>query len=143
MNRQELARQLIVHEGLKLYPYRCSANKLTIGVGRNIEERGIAEDEALYLLNNDIDLSIKELTNEFAWFEKISETRQAAFIDLHFNMGMNRLLGFKKTLSLVERAVEGDASWQDVAHELLDSRWSEQVGSWAHVIADMIALGDL
>ena len=56
MNRQELARQLIVHEGLKLYPYRCSANKLTIGVGRNIEERGIAEDEALYLLNNDIDL---------------------------------------------------------------------------------------
>ena len=47
-----LENQLIDHEGLELKPYQCTADKLTIGVGRNIEDRGITEDEARYLLKN-------------------------------------------------------------------------------------------
>jgi len=35
-------------------PYRCPANKLTIGWGRNIEERGISNAEAVMLAENDI-----------------------------------------------------------------------------------------
>ena len=43
------------HEGLRLYPYNCSEGKLTLGIGRNLDDRGITEEEALYLLNNDIE----------------------------------------------------------------------------------------
>lgn len=28
--------QLVRHEGLRLRPYRCTAGKLTIGIGRNL-----------------------------------------------------------------------------------------------------------
>jgi len=37
-------------EGLKLKPYKCPAGKLTIGIGRNLEDRGITEQEAQMLL---------------------------------------------------------------------------------------------
>ena len=42
------------HEGLKVFPYHCSQNKLTIGIGRNLDDKGISKDEAYYLLYNDI-----------------------------------------------------------------------------------------
>ena len=54
MDLDALKKQLIMHEGLKLTPYRCTADKLTIGVGRNLDDVGITQDEAEYLLDNDI-----------------------------------------------------------------------------------------
>ena len=42
-----IERQLIEHEGLEQKVYRCTAGKLTIGVGRNLEDKGITEEEAL------------------------------------------------------------------------------------------------
>ena len=51
---EHLERQLIRHEGLKLFPYQCPAGFLTIGVGRNLEGKGITKAEALFLLKNDI-----------------------------------------------------------------------------------------
>ncbi|MFA6660842.1 MAG: lysozyme, partial [Bacilli bacterium] len=34
--------QLVRHEGLRLKPYRCTADKLTIGIGRNLDDCGIS-----------------------------------------------------------------------------------------------------
>ena len=64
MDYDRLKKQLVIHEGLKLKPYHCSANKLTIGVGRNIEEVGITESEAMYLLENDIANQLASDTQE-------------------------------------------------------------------------------
>ena len=47
---------LRLHEGEKLMPYKCTAGKLTIGVGRNLEARGISKDESDLMLRNDIAL---------------------------------------------------------------------------------------
>ena len=44
---RELELQLIDHEDIKLKPYRCSAGKLTIGVGRNLDDNGITRAEAI------------------------------------------------------------------------------------------------
>ena len=54
MNLQEVQNMLIRHEGLKLFPYQCPAGKTTIGVGRNLDDKGISEKEAMYMLNEDI-----------------------------------------------------------------------------------------
>ena len=45
---------IIKHEGLRLFPYRCSAGKLSIGVGRNLDDVGITRDEAEFMLDGDI-----------------------------------------------------------------------------------------
>ena len=41
-------------EGVKLNPYKCTAGKLTIGVGRNLDDVGITEEESDMLLKNDL-----------------------------------------------------------------------------------------
>jgi len=81
---------LIKHEGLKLKPYICPAGKLTIGVGRNIEDNGISKDEAMYLLENDIKRCEKELREIFNDFDSLPDNIKIALIDMIFNMGENQ-----------------------------------------------------
>lgn len=123
--------QLILHEGLRLKPYRCTENKLTIGVGRNIEERGITATEAMFLLKNDIEAVEKELSR-FAWFTKQDEIRRRVLIDMGF-MGVPRLLGFKKMIQAL-----GADDYEKAAAEMLDSKWSRQVGGRAVRLAAMM-----
>jgi len=58
MNMQRLQNTLEHHEGLRLKPYKDSVGKLTIGIGRNLDDVGISKSEALLLLQNDIDVAI-------------------------------------------------------------------------------------
>jgi lysozyme len=140
---QRLSDQLIAHEGMELRLYKCPAGKWSIGAGRNLQDRGITEDEARHLLNNDIRISIDELTNTFRWFTRLDETRQAAMVELHFNLGLSNLKTFTKTLGLIAEAVEGRVAWHDVGRELLNSKWADQVGRRSQVIADMLIIGDV
>ena len=120
-----LEQQLREHEGLWLTPYRCSAGKLTIGVGRNIEDVGITIQEAIVLLNNDISACINDLRDSLfgpTLWSSFSYRRQNALIDLRFNLGPNRFRMFKKMIAAV---FEGD--WQEAAHQLKDSKWWTQV----------------
>ena len=128
---------------MELRLYKCPAGKWSIGAGRNLEDRGITESEARHLLNNDIRISIDELTDAFPWFTRLDETRQAAMVELHFNLGLSTLKTFRKTLGLIEEAVEGKVAWHDVCKELLNSRWADQVGRRAQTIADMLIIGEI
>ena len=94
MNREALIEELKRDEGVGLTLYKCSAGKNTIGVGRNIDDRGITEDESDYLLSNDIDLCIEELKGVFPWFDSLSDARQRVLVNMCFNLGLSRLMGF-------------------------------------------------
>ena len=133
----KLIEQLKRHEGLRLKPYRCSAGKLTIGIGRNIEDNGIREREAEYMLINDITDCIDELDAAFDWFAYLSPARADALINICFNIGLPRLLGFKKALYNMEQGFFNKA-----ADEFLDSRWHLQVGARAVELADQIRTGE-
>ncbi|MEA3348486.1 MAG: sulfate adenylyltransferase subunit CysN [Pseudomonadota bacterium] len=129
-----VTRQLIEHEGLKLKPYHCPAGKLTIGVGRNLEERGISEEEALYLLNNDIAESIKDLQKIFAdEFETLPENVQRVLIDMRFNLGASGFKGFKKMIKAVK-----EEDFTQAALEMQDSKWFRQVGSRGKTLVKMM-----
>lgn len=132
----KLASMLVEHEGLRLKPYRCTAGKLTIGVGRNLDDRGITPDEALYLLRNDIRDSRKELSASFPWFDNLDEVRQSVLIDMNVNLGLSRLKGFRNTLALI-----GVGKYEAAAVEMLDSKWAEQVGRRAQRLSRMMATG--
>lgn len=131
-----LVRQLRLHEGERLKPYRCTAGKLTIGVGRNLEDRGITAQESAYLLNNDITSTQAALLKALPWVGDLDEVRQRVLIDMAFNMGMGTLLTFKNTLGAIQRGeyVRGAAM-------MLDSRWAKQVGQRAERLSRMMATG--
>jgi lysozyme len=43
---RKMERQLVLHEGIRLVPYRCTADKQTIAVGYNMQDRGLEDLEA-------------------------------------------------------------------------------------------------
>ena len=136
MNKEKLIEELKRDEGVVLTLYKCSANKNTIGVGRNVDDRGITEDESDYLLSNDIDICIKELESTFSWYKNLSDARQRVCINMCFNLGLSRLMGFKKFLAAMEVA-----DWEEAGVQMLDSKWSRQVGARSTRLRDLLLEG--
>ena len=136
MNKKKLIEELKRDEGVRLHPYRCSANKLTIGVGRNIEERGITMEESEYLLNNDLTICIEEVESVFTWYYYITDNRKRAIINMVFNLGLTKLLKFKNFIAAMEAK-----DYVTAGKEMLDSRWAKQVGNRADRLEQMIVNG--
>jgi len=109
------------HEGIRLFPYFCTAGALTIGVGRNLDSIGITDEEARFLLNNDLCRCEKELS-KYDWFNSLSEVRREVLIELNFNIGLTSLLKFKKMIKFLTIG-----SYRKAADEMLDSRWYTMV----------------
>ena len=123
------------HEGLRLHPYHCSENKLTLGIGRNIEDRGITEDEALFLLNNDIKLVQEELTKNWGVWRTFPEKARMVCIDMTFQMGITGFMSFRETRQLMELG-----KWVDASEEVLRSKYAIQTPSRALYNSRQLAL---
>ena len=136
---KNLIEMLERHEGVRSTVYVCSAGYETIGVGRNISATGLglSEDEVDYLLKNDIERVIKELSTEYPWFNSLDDVRKDAMIDISFNLGATRLRGFKRALAAMEVA-----DYKLAAKEFLDSQWSRDVKGRSHELASMIETGE-
>ena len=132
----KMIEQLVDHEGLELLPYEDSLGIITIGVGRNLEERGISEDEAFYLLANDIDIIWDELIKQHPIVEDLDDQRQMILLDMAFNMGVPRLGKFKKMWAAIE-----DGDMIEASKQALDSRWADQVGRRAERLAERLTSG--
>lgn len=123
------------HEGVVLEPYVDTVGKLTIGVGRNLSDNGISHDEAEYMLENDIKRAVQDVENQ-SWFKDQPEGIQKALVNMSFNLGLPRLLSFKKMIAALDKK-----DYATAAREALDSRWAQQVGQRAKDIAVMIRQG--
>ena len=130
MDFRQVEQDLVRDEGLLLKPYRCPAGKLTIGVGRNIEDNGITRDEAMFLLEQDIQRCVVDLDRALPWWRDLSHARQNALVNMCFNLGIARLCKFERMLSGLR-----DGDWETAWAEALGSRWANQVGERAVRIA--------
>lgn len=128
-----LIEQLKRHEGLRLKPYRCSAGKLTIGYGRNLDDKGVSEFEATEMLWADAVESMDWATEEFP---ELDEVRQAVIANMHFNLGPARLRLFHKMYQALRVG-----AYSTAADEMLDSKWAKQVGSRADELATQMQTG--
>ena len=129
------------HEGVETHAYNCTANKTTIGVGRNIEAgsgMGLSMDEINYLLANDLQRVEAELLQSFEWYDDLNDARKDAIMDMCFNMGLPRLRKFKRALAAMS------ANFYEIAAvEFLDSLWARQVGhKRSTTISEMIRTGE-
>ena len=134
--KQETFKQLKDHikeyEGLSNVLYKCTSNKLSIGYGRNLEDVGISKDEAEYLLKNDIDIALDDVSEHFD-MPNLPEPAQIVLVDMSFNMGISRLLNFRNMI----KAIEQD-EWDKAAHELLDSKYAAQTKRRARMNASLL-----
>lgn len=134
--RQELKELLIRHEGMVLLAYEDTVGKITVGVGRNLDDVGLTKEEAIYLLNNDMDRVEKEVRITFTWFEGLDEVRQNVVLNMVFNLGINRFSKFINTINAIKHG-----SYVTAADEMLDSKWARQVGHRADELSEMMRTG--
>ena len=119
----KLIDQLIKHEGEVLTAYKCPAGYITVGVGRNLEGKGITEAESRMLLVNDIAECASDLRNLFGHqWDNISDNRRVALADMRFNLGPSRFRSFRRMIQAI-RAED----WAWAGKEAMDSRWATQV----------------
>jgi lysozyme len=123
-------------EGLRLKPYLCTAGRTTIGVGRNLDDVGITEAEALYLLENDIGAAIRVCRRLFPTWDSMTDARQEALANMAFNLGEAGLSKFKQMRAAIEA---GD--WNTAAQAVLASKYAYQVGDRAKRIAAALLNG--
>lgn len=110
------------HEGLRLKPYRCSENYLTIGYGRNIETRGILEEEAEFLLQNDIQNVVADIYLLFKdeW-RFLPDNVKIVLANMRFQLGSKGFRSFKQMINAV-RVYDYDK----MIKEMLDSVWAKK-----------------
>ena len=67
------------------------------------------------------------------WWKDLPEDLQRVMANMCFNLGITRLLKFKKFLAAME-----ENKWDKAAVEMLDSRWAIQVGPRAIRLKDRV-----
>ncbi len=136
MDLLKLRAQLVAHEGKKSKVYKDSLGIETIGVGRNLRDKGLSDDEILYLLDNDINECLTDLKDFLPYFEDLDNTRQHVLLDMRFNLGPTRFRGFKNMLKAVK-----ESRFKDASDAMLVSKWAKQVKGRAKRLAQMMLTG--
>ena len=157
-NADNFINKLIAHEGLRLQVYQDTLGIDTIGIGRNLEDRGITKEEldwmdipnmdavyeygiteadAMYLAKNDVQIVEKELVRSHPCVEELDAVRQLVLVDMAFNMGVPRLSKFKKMWAAIH-----ENKFDIAAKEMLDSRWANQVKSRSTKLAHAMHHGE-
>ena len=153
-----LMQKLVAHEGMRLDVYKDTLGITTIGIGRNLDDRGITKDEldwmdypsieyvysdgiteadAIYLAQNDVQIVEEELLRAHPCVDRLDAVRQLVLVDMAFNLGVPRLCKFKKMWAAVEAE-----DFPTAAKEMLDSRWANQVKSRATKLAHAMHHGE-
>lgn len=126
--------QMIRHqEGERLTAYVDSVGKTTVGVGRNLTDKGISEEESQMFLYRDIADAIEDVLHNFSCYDQLSRPRQLVLISMAFNLGRDRLSKFVRFIGAVHLG-----KYDEAAEEMLNSKWAGQVGVRAITLAHMM-----
>ena len=131
-----LRNQLIRDEEERLKVYNDSVGVPTIGVGRNLRDKGISKTESAFMLDNDICDYTVEVAKAIPWLGLLDTPRQEVLINMAFNLGTFGLLKFTMFLAALQVR-----NWELAAVNMLDSKWANQVGPRAHRLAKQIRTG--
>ena len=127
----DLKNDLIADEGIRLKPYLCPAGKTTIGVGRNLDDVGITEAEAMTLLDDDIARVTAQLAKALPWLQ--GNNVQRAVGNMTFQMGLGGVLKFKKMLAALQVK-----DYTTARREALNSAWARQTPQRAKRVTDLM-----
>ncbi|MGB1982209.1 MAG: glycoside hydrolase family protein [Candidatus Puniceispirillaceae bacterium] len=130
-----IAQMLVrTHEGVTVYPYEDTVGKITIGVGRNLSDRGLEADEIETLFATDCQIAETALDAWWPDWREAPASVQIALYSMAYNLGLPRLASFVKM-----RHALGRHDYAQAAKDALDSEWAGQVGRRAEDIAALLA----
>jgi len=132
--------QLRRDEGEVLHAYQDHLGFWTIGVGILIDNRkggGLLPEESEFIFNNRLRLINEALSKRIPWISKLDPARRGVLINMAYQMGIDGLLGFKKTLATVE-----SGHYQKAAAEMLGSKWAQQTPARAHRLSQQMRTGE-
>ena len=121
MDHHKIANDLIRDEGIRLKPYTDTVGKTTIGVGRNLDDKGITHAEAAALLHNDIEECVEHALQIFPAFDHLPDEAQHVIVNMLFQLGSAGFRGFKRFIAAVHKR-----HWHLAADEILDSKAARQ-----------------
>lgn len=131
--------QLRRDEGERLSAYEDHLGYLTIGVGILIDARkggGLLPEESEFIFQNRLKLLNAELEKRLPWIKKLDPARRGVLVNMAFQMGVAGLLGFKNTLSLIERG-----EYEKASREMLGSKWAQQTPARANRLSVQMSSG--
>jgi len=147
MNMEKLMKELIMDEGYKYEIYLDHLGYPTLGVGHLITEKDeeygkivgtpVSEDRIKECLDNDIKIVCEELDMKEPWWRSLSDNRQRVVANMCFNLGHPRFSKFKNFIQAMQIS-----DWERAAAEMMDSKWSGQVGDRAVRLRDRVLRGD-
>ncbi|OUL79964.1 glycoside hydrolase family protein [Paraburkholderia hospita] len=136
MNLTLLEAELRRDEGVRDRPYLDTAKKpkRTVGVGHNMDASPLpaswtfplSPSQIQQLLDKDIADTFHQLDVNLPWWRALDDVRQRVVANMCFNLGIAKLLGFKKALAATKSGAYAMAS-----AEMKDSDWYGQVGDRA------------
>jgi lysozyme len=132
-------KMLLREEGFVPHAYQDHLGYWTIGIGRLIDKRrggGISEEEALYLLRNDVRRIRERLDEEIPWWVDLNRPRQAVLIGMAYQMGVPGLLKFRNTLAAV-----ANEDYATAAKGMRASLWARQTPGRAERMAKQMETG--
>lgn len=136
MNVEKIKELLTLHEARRNRIYKCSQGFNTIGIGHNLDANPISERAIDIIFEDDLNVVLNDLTRNLPWWRTLSENRQHVLIDMCFNLGIGKLLGFKNTLKAME-----EGRYEDAAEGMGQSKWASQVGTRATRLIKMMREG--
>jgi lysozyme len=136
VNLSLLIDELERDEGLRLKVYVDSVGVPTIGIGRNLRDRGLSREEAYHLLHNDLEEVSAQLDQRLPWWGRLDDVRQRVLANMCFNLGIAGLMQFERTLALTMTG-----KYEEAADEMLRSKWAAQVGERAVRLSEMLRHG--
>ena len=100
----QLFHDLMRDEGFRERVYRCSAGKQPIGYGWNIDDQPISRLSAQMILADQIETNVEELNRALPWWLNLPDNAKLGLSNMVFNLGLPRLLKFKKMLKTGKKA---------------------------------------
>jgi lysozyme len=130
---------LIKHEGWRNKPYLCTSNKLTIGVGCNLDDNGLCDSAILAQLRHDITrcvIGVIELVGDDCYI-RLSEARRAVLVSMVFQLGLKGASGFKTTLKHIQKG-----EFEQASKQMLKSKWAKQTPNRVKELSEMMLTGE-
>jgi len=148
MDVDKLRKQLELDEGVKYEIYNDHLGYATFGIGHLITEKDpenklpldypISEERVTECFEDDIEGVCNDLDRNISWWVGLSEEHQRVIANMAFNLGINRLLKFKKFIKAMQ-----ENEFETAAEEMMDSKWAKQVGPRAIRLRDRVLKDNL
>lgn len=116
---------------------KAPVGKLTFCIGWNIQDNKATEELAKIILDYFIKNISNILNTKVDFFKSLDSVRQAALINISFNVGINGLFKFKQTLAFIR-----DKKYTESGIELLDSNAARKLPKRYSRLSKMLITGE-